>query len=147
MLFREDISRKFIAKWPSFYKWRVIADCRNLHHMLMTCLHSRDLIMIRFLCVCLLVVITWGCTLIQWWCSILIYSTRMGQWPGCKPPASLPLASNNQREEDADNVVKFVMVCSAHWKQMHLTSHLQVSQVQLYCFQVRLGILHVVQNI
>ncbi|XP_052394318.1 uncharacterized protein LOC127951447 [Carassius gibelio] len=31
MLFGDDISSKFIAKWPTFYKQRVIADCKNLH--------------------------------------------------------------------------------------------------------------------
>ncbi len=30
MLFGDDISSKFIAKWPTFYKPRIIADCRNL---------------------------------------------------------------------------------------------------------------------
>ncbi|KAK2907051.1 hypothetical protein Q8A67_006036 [Cirrhinus molitorella] len=32
MLFGDDISSKFIAKWPTFYKPRIIADCKNLHH-------------------------------------------------------------------------------------------------------------------
>ncbi|XP_016113911.1 uncharacterized protein [Sinocyclocheilus grahami] len=31
MLFGDDISSKFIAKWPTFYKPRIIADCKNLH--------------------------------------------------------------------------------------------------------------------
>ncbi|XP_048042482.1 uncharacterized protein LOC125266037 [Megalobrama amblycephala] len=32
MHFGDDISSKFIAKWPTFYKPRIIADCKNLHH-------------------------------------------------------------------------------------------------------------------
>ncbi|KAJ8375057.1 hypothetical protein SKAU_G00056370 [Synaphobranchus kaupii] len=31
MIFGEDISRKFIAKWPTFYKPRVITACKDLH--------------------------------------------------------------------------------------------------------------------
>ncbi|XP_016116388.1 uncharacterized protein [Sinocyclocheilus grahami] len=31
MLFGDDISSKFIAKWPTYYKPRIIADCKNLH--------------------------------------------------------------------------------------------------------------------
>lgn len=30
MLFGEDVSGKFIAKWPTFYKPRVIATCKGL---------------------------------------------------------------------------------------------------------------------
>lgn len=30
MLFGEEVSGKFIAKWPTFYKPRIIADCKNL---------------------------------------------------------------------------------------------------------------------
>lgn len=29
MLFGEEVSGKFIAKWPTFYKPRIIADCKN----------------------------------------------------------------------------------------------------------------------
>lgn len=30
MLFGGDVSGKFLAKWPTFFKPRVIADCKNL---------------------------------------------------------------------------------------------------------------------
>lgn len=30
MLFGEEVSGKFLAKWPTFFKPRVIADCKNL---------------------------------------------------------------------------------------------------------------------
>ncbi|XP_077079065.1 uncharacterized protein LOC143732177 [Siphateles boraxobius] len=30
MLFGKEVSGKFIAKWPTFYKPRIIADCKNL---------------------------------------------------------------------------------------------------------------------
>ncbi|KAF3833189.1 hypothetical protein F7725_026854, partial [Dissostichus mawsoni] len=30
MLFGEEVSGKFLAKWPTFFKPRIIADCKNL---------------------------------------------------------------------------------------------------------------------
>ena len=30
MLFGEEVSGKFLAKWPTFFKLRIIAECKNL---------------------------------------------------------------------------------------------------------------------
>lgn len=30
MLFGEEVSGRFLAKWPTFFKPRVIADCKDL---------------------------------------------------------------------------------------------------------------------
>lgn len=30
MLFGDEISSKFVSNWPTFYKPRIIANCRNL---------------------------------------------------------------------------------------------------------------------
>lgn len=30
MHFGEEVSRKFLAMWPNFFKPRIIADCKNL---------------------------------------------------------------------------------------------------------------------
>lgn len=30
MLFGKEVSGKFLAKWPTFFKPRIIADCKNL---------------------------------------------------------------------------------------------------------------------
>lgn len=31
MMFGEEISGKMLARWPTFFKPRILADCKNLH--------------------------------------------------------------------------------------------------------------------